>query len=207
MEEKLKLNFTSSWDDGGYNDHSLVSLLISYKLKGVFFIPSCTVLSDEEVKQIGNHFELGGHTVTHPPDLKRLDQKSLRKELVENRGWLQELTGQEVTKFCYPRGRYNQDVIDEVREAGYLTARTTLVGYFAGDEAYRQHTTAQVFQRNEYAGMHWLRYAKDAALRCAGTDGTFHLWGHSDEIKEIGEWDNMVDFFGWLQRNFIINNK
>lgn len=205
MERKPKINVISSWDDGGYNDINIAPILVRFSIPATFYIPSCTVLQDDEVKQLSAVFEIGGHTATHPPDLKRLSHETLRKELRENRKWLQELTGQKITKFAYPRGRYNQGVIDEVRSAGFEYARTTLIGYFGGEETYRQHTTVHIYPRKEYNGVHWSEYAKEKAIECSGVGGIFHIWGHSDEIEDIGEWDNMIEFFQWLQDNFEVN--
>lgn len=206
MAAKPKLNFQSSFDDGNYNDIYLANELAKIGLQTTFYIPTCTVLEESEIKQLSAVFEIGGHTVSHPPDLKRLPQNSLRQELRENREWLQQITGQPILKFAYPRGRYNEQVIDEVRQAGYLSARTTLVGRFNSDNPYRQHTTVHVFQRKEYGLLDWLNYAMAKAKECAGTDGVFHLWGHSDEVEQAGQWENMLFFFRWLQRNFNIIN-
>ena len=70
---------------------------------------------------IASGWELGSHTLSHA-DLTRLDSSQLRREVEESRLVLSRRFGVKVTSFCYPCGRFDSRVEEEVRRAGYLAA-------------------------------------------------------------------------------------
>ncbi|MFE9411455.1 polysaccharide deacetylase family protein [Streptomyces sp. NPDC006704] len=65
--------------------------------------------------------EVASHGLRHL-DLTDIDEESLRREVQLSRRLLGELTGQEVTGFCYPYGAVDVRAIDAVRAAGYRYA-------------------------------------------------------------------------------------
>jgi peptidoglycan/xylan/chitin deacetylase (PgdA/CDA1 family) len=72
-------------------------------------------------------WELDAHTITHP-DLTMLDAAELRREVAGSRAELRERFHVPVDFFCYPDGRYDEQVVAEVRRAGFLGATTTAYG-------------------------------------------------------------------------------
>jgi peptidoglycan/xylan/chitin deacetylase (PgdA/CDA1 family) len=72
-------------------------------------------------------WEIDDHTLTHP-DLTTLDAAGLHSEIVVSRAVIQRLSGQPVSFFCYPAGRYDARVIAVVRAAGFLGATTEIQG-------------------------------------------------------------------------------
>ena len=85
-------------------------------------------LSQYRVRMLlGAGWELASHSLTHP-DLTRLDQRALRREVTDSRELLRTHFGVPVDFFCYPAGRYDAKVIAAVRRAGYLGATTTVDG-------------------------------------------------------------------------------
>ena len=66
-------------------------------------------------------FEIGSHGKNHC-HLPYLKEKIVRSEIYESKLFLEELLGAEVITFCYPYGRYNQQIIKHVIEAGYQYA-------------------------------------------------------------------------------------
>lgn len=72
-------------------------------------------------------FEVGSHTVTHR-ELTSLDDRGLHDELNDSRRFLEDIVGEPVASFCYPRGRYSPRVVRFVEAAGYECACTTLRG-------------------------------------------------------------------------------
>jgi peptidoglycan/xylan/chitin deacetylase (PgdA/CDA1 family) len=72
-------------------------------------------------------WELGSHTLSHP-DLTRVPLPWLRREVEGSRQALQGLFRVEVVSFCYPSGRVDARVEEEVRRAGYLVACGTAPG-------------------------------------------------------------------------------
>jgi peptidoglycan/xylan/chitin deacetylase (PgdA/CDA1 family) len=76
---------------------------------------------------IAGGWEIDAHTITHP-DLTRLDEYDLRREVAGSRSIIRRDFHVPVNFFCYPAGRYDARVITEVQRAGYLGATTTNYG-------------------------------------------------------------------------------
>ncbi len=177
-------------------------MLSHYNLQGIFFLSNCDVqLSRTDVKKIGERFQVGGHTVSHPQDMKLLSKEQLVDEIENNKKWLEDTVGKEIKWFCYPRGRYNEEVIDVVKASGYKYARTTLVGNTDYCENhYRVHTSVHVYPfRKEYNGVKWLDYAKEQfEIAKNKKDGYFHIFGHSWEIEKYNLWDELESLFKYI---------
>lgn len=93
----------SAWDD--YGDENRVG-------EGV--------ASAEELKRISGFeaVDFGSHCVTHP-DLARLPENEIRRELCESRETLEKLTGRKINALSFPYGSHNPRVLQLAREAGY----------------------------------------------------------------------------------------
>ncbi|MGW1722993.1 polysaccharide deacetylase family protein [Streptomyces sp. NPDC002306] len=65
--------------------------------------------------------EIGSHGLTHV-DLTEADDLTLKRETVESRALVAELTGAPVDGFCYPYGTIDRRAVDAVRDAGYAYA-------------------------------------------------------------------------------------
>jgi len=73
--------------------------------------------------------QIGSHTVDHHnldelPAPKRLDEMRRSKETLED------LLGEEVSAFCYPRGRFNETIAREAATVGYKTQFSCLPGNY-----------------------------------------------------------------------------
>ena len=119
---------TTSWDDGHRLDEKLSHLLDRYGLKGTFYISRDYLLterlSEAAITAISKKHEIGAHTLTHR-DLTKLGPENAAYEMSQSKRWLEDLLGKQVLMFCYPRGIYNQSVVQLVRKAGFRGARTT----------------------------------------------------------------------------------
>lgn len=76
-------------------------------------------------KLIAGGMDIGSHGMTHC----NLDEQSkdiISKEVQESRHILKKWTGQSISSFCYPRGRYNQTTVQEVMNAGYMLGLSTI---------------------------------------------------------------------------------
>ena len=71
--------------------------------------------------------EIGSHTVTHP-HLNQLEREQAAYEISESRLQLQRVTGTAVEHFAYPFGDYDEQSVELVRAAGYVSAVTTRRG-------------------------------------------------------------------------------
>jgi peptidoglycan/xylan/chitin deacetylase (PgdA/CDA1 family) len=114
-------------------------------------------------------------------------------EIKINKYELEVITGKPVLSFCYPRGRFDENVKKAVQDAGYVEARTTrIMQTFESSDPYEKDTTIHMNPRDEYQGKHWLEVAKDMLTMNDGTGviNYFHVWGHSWEIDKNHEWHN-----------------
>ncbi|SCK51055.1 Predicted xylanase/chitin deacetylase [Streptomyces sp. AmelKG-E11A] len=78
--------------------------------------------------------EIGSHGLTHV-DLTRAGDEMLRAETADSRARLRELTGADVTGFCYPYGTVDPRAVAAVRAAGYRYACAIAPGPLAGELA------------------------------------------------------------------------
>ena len=194
------MKIVTSWDDGKQTDLWLADLLRKYQLPATFYIPSCCELTNEELRGLAKDFEIGGHTVTHPADMKMLSVEEIAFEVGDNRKELQNITGQKLESFCYPRGRYDERVIEEVKKAGFTNARTTQIGDIYGVfDPFKTKTTVHAYNRSEYNGENWLSYAQRYLCLANGIeDSVFHLWGHSREVIVNGLEKELEELFKLL---------
>lgn len=208
LPSKKPVWIETSWDDGCRYDLRIHQLLLEYKLPGVFYIPTITrELTDDQIKSIARTHEIGGHTETHR--VLRLIRPAEAKEEIEGcKDALEWLIGKDVTKFCAPKGKYNQEVIDMVKAAGFQEMRTVdVLCTQYPDDPYRRRTSAHVFRRREYQGAHWSKIAMglfEQVIDPGTPQNYFHLWGHGWEIDAENEWANLENFFKYMYER--INN-
>lgn len=74
--------------------------------------------SAAQLQAVGDAFEIGSHTVTHP-FLNELDESSIRKELAESRFRLEDLLGREVDTISIPNGALDDRVRRIAADVGY----------------------------------------------------------------------------------------
>ena len=192
------MRIITSWDDGRVQDMRLAKLLLKYKIPAIFFISGDTELNINEIRELAKSFRIGGHTKTHPKDMKQLDAEELKYVIQRNKEDLERIIQRDITDFAYPKGRYDERVIKAVEDAGFKTARTTVVGYTVAKMGpYRLPTTAHVHpSRVEYKGENWASYAWN---RMAKGGDFMHIWGHSWEIDKFGMWDELETFLGFVR--------
>ena len=95
--------------------------------------------------------EIGGHTVNHPI-LAKLDKKSARSEIFENKEYLESLIGEQIQSFAYPNGKsgkdYNFEHVSLVKQAGYKCAVSTDRGLVTKHSDYFQLPRLSIWGRN-----------------------------------------------------------
>lgn len=118
--------------DDGYEDAATqaLPLLEMYGFTGTFYIIANFVgvdgyMSWEQINMLhAAGMEIGSHTLTHP-DLTVLDKKQVAQEIVKSKIIIEDHIGAPVQSFCYPYGRYEEDIAEMVHDAGYTNAVTT----------------------------------------------------------------------------------
>ncbi|HKV25374.1 MAG TPA: glycosyltransferase [Candidatus Acidoferrum sp.] len=218
---------TTSWDDGHPLDLRVAELLRRYGLQGTFYVPRSgqrKVMSSSELRELSAEFELGGHTLDHLP-VDRLSDVRLSEQLSGSREWLEEVTGKSCRVFCFPGGRFRKPQLRLVRQAGFRAVRTVELLSTSLPECieglYVLPTSVQVYPRGPLAyarnalkrfsapsrllrysvlfSADWRAPATDLFFRSLKHGGVFHLWGHSWEIEEQGQWANLEKFLGFVR--------
>lgn len=206
---------TTSWDDGDILDFKIAEYLEKYKLKGTFYIPKHIpgrkVMNEENLYNLSERFEIGGHTLNHT-NLKKASSKQVAYEVGGCYKWLTEVTGCKPVSFCPPKGYYSNDVITEIYSTGFKIIRTTnlLSPFSAGKLA---NTTLQVYEHSSFTLFKnimkrgrinslnvWLQGGASSNLLnmvdyylnyILKNDGCLHIWGHSWEIEQKGLWPKL----------------
>ena len=201
------IKLITSWDDGSVNDFKLAELLKKYNIPAVFFIPSvCNIdegIGEKGIIELSKYFEIGGHTENHPTDMKNLSYHEQLEEIVANKEYLEDLCCYKLRWYCHPRGRYNEDTINALREAGFKHARTTIIGETSNifEYNYKINTTIHIFNRDEYNGKNWFEYAKEIIEKVdkENSDQYIHIWGHSWEVELNDYWNKLEELFKWIK--------
>ena len=131
--------------DDGYKDliSNCLPLLKKYNFKAICFLVSDKIGKindwDEDNNNIKtkkimdksdihiwikNGMKIGSHSKNHKK-LTKIDHDELSNEIANSKIDLEKLIGEEIVSFCYPYGKFNLDVINEVKK-NYSYALTTL---------------------------------------------------------------------------------
>ena len=65
--------------------------------------------------------EIGGHTAGHTT-LTKVSLDEAKREIEENKHWIEKVLGHGIVSFCYPRGGESDDIVSLVKAAGYRYA-------------------------------------------------------------------------------------
>ena len=177
-------------------------------------------------------FEIGAHSVSHK-SLSKLNNTELSHEVRDCKSALEQVLGRQVLMFCYPNGRYNSSVVRQVKEAGYIGARTTRMLSIQLDfKPFQMPTTVQAYPHSRTAYLRnlgraksvlglvrnvtklrhsrtWVELGKQLFERVLEDGGIWHLYGHSWEIDELGIWDElheMLDHVSHQSNVFYLTN-
>jgi peptidoglycan/xylan/chitin deacetylase (PgdA/CDA1 family) len=219
----------TSWDDGSPQDLKIAELLQDAGLAATFYVPIFgsdgrqTLLPEDLRSLASRRFEVGAHTMTHAV-LSDLRGQRLWVEVNECKQVLQQILGCEVPMFCYPRGRFNQEVLETVRRAGYCGARTTRMLCSRGPfNTFEMPTTLQAYphdsltyyknlsKRRDLPGLYryvrelshlrsWVELGKKLFDQVLLEGGVWHLYGHSWEIDELGIWDDLKEMVDYVRQ-------
>ncbi|HUY99039.1 MAG TPA: polysaccharide deacetylase family protein [Thermomicrobiaceae bacterium] len=217
---------TTSWDDGHPLDLRVADLLARYGLQGTFYVPMQSerpTMTPAQVREIASRFEVGAHTLHHR-DLTALDDASAAEEIAGSRVWVEGVVGGPCTSFCFPKGHFRRRHLALVRRAGFAVARTTellsLDRPRPSDGLLVMPTTVQarphspaVYARNcakrgavrgfwRYV-VHghtsdWVALTRALHGLALAEGGVFHLWGHSWEIDDEGQWERLDEALRYL---------
>jgi len=195
MEDSMKV--VQCWDDGVSTDIKLIDILRRHNAKATFNLNAglhknkrnfgwmyketkVSRLGWNEMKDVYEGFCIANHSLTHP-HLEHIPIEDARKEIVDGRKRLEDFFDAPILGFAYPFGTYNEVVMDLIREAGHVYARTTknVALAFPTENAMSFHPTCK-FDAVDF----WDHYEK--AKEC----GIFYFWGHSYELTNDEMWES-----------------
>lgn len=132
--------------DDGYKDVyvNAFPVLKKYGMTGTIFVlgdntcanryemeNSLEFMSDDEIKHLKKEgWIIGSHSNTHA-NFHKLSKKNLVYEINQSKLNLEKKLGFEISIFAYPKGKYNDQIIDIVKKAGYSHAFTVDSGFFS----------------------------------------------------------------------------
>ena len=124
-----------TFDDGFDNFLSCVPILDKYSIKPLLFVLSdrknvnrkelannSKLLNKKQIKSLlGKGYVIGSHGATHA-DFSNLQDKQILKEIFESKKKLESEFGIAIKHFAYPKGAYNNKIIESTKKAGYKYA-------------------------------------------------------------------------------------
>jgi serine/threonine protein kinase len=95
------------------------------------------LLSNSQLKLLRDEgWEIGFHTSTHP-DLSSLTPAECEAEIVDGKRAFEKTLGSDVTYFAYPRGMYNNQIVEVVKKAGFTAAFTVDSGLIDAQDPHK----------------------------------------------------------------------
>lgn len=212
----------TSWDDGHPLDLKIADLLDRYDLSGTFYIPirnseGRNVMEKADIRILDENFEIGSHTHDHI-FLDKLSPKDCFSQISLGKSVLEEYLGHPVDGFCYPGGKYNENIIKAVKNLNISHART-VKNFFLNlnEDNYQIPTTLQFYPHKKFvycsnyvkhnhllnrfpafksmvSGKDWFNSLILLLDKYIDSDKIFHIWGHSWEIEENNLWHDLENF-------------
>lgn len=218
---------TTSWDDGHQFDLRVAELLTKHRLQGTFYIPMTSenrTMTVPHIRELSRAFEIGAHTLHHAVLTEATDQQAWQ-EIADSKSWLENGTGLPCLMFCPPKGKYSSRHLNMIRKAGYLGVRsvemvsldfprpksglmllpTTIQAHPHGLLAFARNSLKRAAFGNLWRfvahgrSTDWPVLARSLLRQALKYGGVFHLWGHSWELQETGQWqrvDEVLRFMG-----------
>ena len=196
------MKIISSWDGASPTDFKMADLMSKYNIPTIFYWPSLlekakpifsqtSWLTEKDCKSLSQQFEIGSLSATNKP-MKKMTINQLAMEITDSRKYWQDLTGQEIKSFAYPKSSINSVTKCLIKGAGYKSARTYIPNHLSpGDDPFEIKCTIQVgIDRVEYNDKSWELFWEEISCK-TNEDSIFHIFGSSCDIEVSKDWDNL----------------
>jgi peptidoglycan/xylan/chitin deacetylase (PgdA/CDA1 family) len=181
-----------TFDDGLKSHYTIVYPLLKEKnFSATFFIVANQtkdligrdLMTSEEIREIvGDGFEIGSHTLTHP-FLTELSKEEIDKELKYSKQMLEDKYNISITSLATPYGDYNNNVLD-IAKKYYLTTRAIYnkkpASFLVNSYGLTGNTSVEIVCKN-------IEYAKE--------NGLWFILVFHDILDVPGMWDTSTDDF------------
>lgn len=140
-------SFVITFDDG-FEDNftNAFPILKKYNFKAtIYLVPNqktnhweekntsvlSNLLNEKQILEMQNSglIEFGSHTLSHV-NLSKIDDFQLEKELVESKKEIEKITKKKCEAFAYPYGKFDDKIVQAVKDAGYKNATVVKRGLF-----------------------------------------------------------------------------
>jgi peptidoglycan-N-acetylglucosamine deacetylase len=227
---------TFSWDDGHPLDFRIADLFSKYGAHCTFYVPKINsenlpTLSGSDLRRLSeNGFDIHSHTLNHLY-LEHLPPARQAVEIQSGKKYVEDATGVEDHIFCYPGGKYTNQTIRLVKEAGFRFARTIDMGFTCAYSSnnFLMPTTAIIGPLSiTQIVRHCLKrffvmkgfqiYTMNRAIlnrqwsqidsNMASAKSCYHFWGHSWEIEKYNLWEsleNLLQVLAASQTSIVTN--
>lgn len=192
----------ASWDDGTIADLKMADLMSKYQIETIFYWPSyisqiktfavtSSWLNPQQCKDIANSFTIGSHSVSDKP-MKKMTLPQITREIYDSKKYFQDLTGQNIDSFSYPKNSHNTLIKALLKGAGYTSARNLVIGNTqASKDVFDIHCSVQIgIDRIEYRNLSWEKYA-DQLLKKCNDNSVFYMFGNSWDVESYNDWENL----------------
>ena len=206
---------TLSYDDVSEHNIKLIELLEKFNIKCTFnlnsglFNPEGSVrpegqvsfrLTKNEAKKYYDNplCEVATHGFTHP-FLDRQPTAQCMLEILKDRQTLEKLFGKIICGHAYPYGTYNDNVVDILKQAGIVYARTT-----ESHHSFKIPTDWLKMGATCHHNNPELMNLADKFVNgnVGNNDGwLFYLWGHTYEFRGNDNWNVIEEFFEKVANN------
>ena len=191
---KLKA-LTFSYDDGNIADRRLVSIFNKYGLKATFHIPSAWLktkpakrIQEKEITTLYAGHEISGHGANHL-NMAVLKPAKMAQELDSDIAEWQRITGKKIRGYAFPYGRYNAELLKQLKERGIIYARPTsrrkdfdLPGNFLLWSSQAHHNGGIDKWADKYLSFKPVKLS------------VLLVWGHSYEFPQKNNWEVIEKF-------------
>jgi peptidoglycan-N-acetylglucosamine deacetylase len=212
---------TTSWDDGDPLDLKLAEMLAKYTVPATFYLVidnyERRCLDRPQIQRIARNFDVGAHSYHHF-DLTKIPVGQAQNEILDGKVELEQITGRNISSFCYPMGKYNRAVVQLVKAAGFNGARTIQINTRHIPDCFKAGTmvnarnyspvrhfrhsvaaldlnlTLFILQKN-LCFKNWDQIAIQTLDFVVNHGGIWHLWGHSWEVDENRDWEKLRQVF------------
>ena len=192
-----KKAITFSFDDGVTQDIRLLEILNRYNLKATFNLNSDLLGKENslnrngrevrhdkvnpcDIKNIYKGHEIAVHTLTHP-NLTKLDEDEIIRQVEEDRKQLSQLCGYEVVGMAYPCGGVNNDervaeIIQKNTGIKYARTITSTYKFDEQEQLFRFNPTVYYIEENFETIIDSFLALESKELQL------LYIWGHSYEM-------------------------
>ena len=189
-EKKLYLTFDAGYENG--TTAKILDTLKAHDVKTAFFLAGHYLDKNADLvrrMQKEGHI-VGNHTVSHP-DITKLDDEALTREIQGLEDKYRQITGQEMEKyFRPPQGIFNEQALKKVQALGYRTVFWSLAYVDWNDDAQptREETMEKLLSRTHNGAVILLHSTSKANA------------AYLDEL--LNKWEEAGYTFGTLEELF-----